>query len=145
MSGTLLHYAKMVFTATIDLFGGVGIGLLNNYMFSKLYSTDKSDAEQKTVEWVKDILLCSLQVGSSVIIGEQIRMLFFPVDFNDPTGGIVFGVALLLPQTLIWMKTKRVFQESFGIIRGLFKMGSTTNSGRIAAEDVVAAATGITI
>ena len=113
MSAPLFHYGKMIFTAAVDLWTGVTIGVISNWIFGKAYSETPEKEEEKTMHWIKNVTLCTLQAGLSLIAAESIRTTFFPPDFNDPTGGVVFTVAVFLPQSLLWKYSTLSFAKIY--------------------------------
>lgn len=97
MSGTLFYYGKMALVATVDLFLGAGVAYITNKWF-------QDNSRITGVEWDRaklDAFYCAFQGVSTIFLGDEVRNLVYPKDFQDPTGGVIFMLALS-QQPVLW-------------------------------------------
>lgn len=107
MSGTLFYYAKMAAVASVDLLLGFGVSYVTNKWFRE--NTVISPDEGEWDKAKKEILFGCFQGVSTVLLGDELRNLVYPKNFQDPTGGVIFMLALG-QQPLLWERMTALFQ-----------------------------------
>lgn len=100
MSGlTLLYYAKMALVASSDLILGYGVAYITNKWWAQNTKIKPEDSQDKR-GFMSTLYACG-QATSTIFLGDELRNLLYPKDFEDPTGGVIFMVSLL-QQPLLW-------------------------------------------
>jgi len=106
MSGTLFYYAKMALVASTDLLLGFGVAYVTNKWFLENSRIKASESEWERAK--AEILWTCFQGVSTIFLGDEIRNLVYPKDFQDPTGGVIFMLSLS-QQPLLWERLFSLF------------------------------------
>jgi hypothetical protein len=146
MAGLYNDYYPLIRILKISLIGvadfGVGLVLatllnqgfeqLNQYEVKQHVTTttneENADTTQPFYNWtqLKYVGLVSLaQLVTTLIVGMELRNLFIPYEnFLDPTGGIVFVLALFF-QPGLWLRSRQILTSLYRLI---WQMGKPKES-----------------
>lgn len=106
MSATVFYYAKMALVASADLLLGFGVAYVTNKWFMENTKINSDDDGWQRAQ--SEALFCGFQAASTIFLGDELRNLLYPKDFEDPTGGVIFMLALG-QQPILWDRLHSLF------------------------------------